>query len=169
MPTPPPSLELGDIAAADRTGRIGVMYVRGLIAQAGIRHEEGSPGEDYGAVDLTAHLTSAAVTVQIKTAAGKRLNRDGTYSVPVSRAWCAKWASQQIPVYLVLVVISKKGYAEMVTQAKRSTVWHAHAYWVQVNDAQPGTVRVPVQNRLQLDTFEAWDEQVKRIFTGGAI
>lgn len=164
----PSRVTVGDIAAADRTGRIGVMYVRGLLAQAGIRQEETAPGEDYGAVDLTVHLKSAPVTVQIKTATAKRRNADGTYSVPVSAVWCAKWAAQKVPVYLVLVVLSKKDYAAMVTQAARSTVWHAHAYWVQVNDAQPGTVRVPVQNRFHLGTFEVWDEQVERVFTGGA-
>lgn len=162
-----PSVNVGDIAASDRTGRIGVMYVRSLIAQAGIRHEENAPGEDHGAVDLTTHLTSAPVTVQVKTSSGKRLNKDGTYSVPVNADWCAKWSHQKVPVYLVLVVLSKKDYSAMVTQGARTTTWHAHAYWAQVNDATPGTLRVPVQNRLHLDTFGIWDDQVERCFTGG--
>ncbi|OLT39426.1 hypothetical protein BJF86_08345 [Serinicoccus sp. CNJ-927] len=71
-------------------------------------------------------------------------------------------------MYLVLVVLSRKDFACMVRHAERSTIWHAHAYWTQVNDAQPGTVRVPVQSRLHLDTFQVWDEQVRRFFTGGA-
>lgn len=162
------SLFTGGIASSDRVGRIGAFYVRSLIAQAGISHEETSSGEDYGAVDLTAHLTSAAVTVQVKTGTAQRQNKDGTYSVSVKADWCDKWAKQKIPVYLVLVVLSRNDFATMVKQSKRSTTWHAHAYWTQVNDAQPGTVRVPVQNRLHLDTFRVWDEQVERVFTGGA-
>lgn len=168
MPAMPPSPTSGDIASADRTGRIGVLYVRGLIAQAGIRQEETSPGEDYGAVDLTVHLASAPITVQVKTGTQHRRTKDGFYSVPVKDAWCAKWARQKVPVYLVLVVLSKSDYAAIVTQQARSTTWHAHAYWVQVNDAQPGTVSVPVQNRLHLGTFEVWDDQVEASFTGGA-
>lgn len=164
--SPPPPL--GDIASADRIGRIGTYYVRSLAAQAGIRNEETSPGEDYGAVDLTVHLTKSPVTVQVKTGTSQRRNNDGTYSVPVKAEWCAKWSNQGLPVYLVLVVLSRKDFASMVTQAERSTTWHAHAYWTQVNDARPGTVRVPVQNRLHLDTFRVWDDQVRRVFTGGA-
>lgn len=159
---------IGDIASADRIGRIGTYYVRSLAAQAGIRNEETSPGEDYGAVDLTVHLTKSPVTVQVKTGTSQRRNKDGTYSVPVKAEWCAKWSNQGLPVYLVLVVLSRKDFACMVTQAERSTTWHAHAYWTQVNDAQSGTVRVPVQNRLHLDTFRIWDDQVRRVFTGGA-
>lgn len=158
----------GGIASADRIGRIGTYYVRSLAAQAGIRNEETAPGEDYGAVDLTVHLTKSPVTVQVKASTAQRLNKDGTYSVPVKAEWCDKWSKQGLPVYLVLVVLSRKDLATMVTQSKRSTTWHAHAYWVQVNDARPGTVRVPAQNRLHLDTFRVWDEQVERVFTGGA-
>lgn len=163
-----PSQSTGDIASSDRTGRIGMLYVRGLVAQAGFRQEETSPGEDYGAVDLTVHLASAAVTVQVKTATQPRRNRDDTYSVSVSDVWCAKWAQQKVPVYLALVVLSKSDFAAGVTHGPRSTTWHAHAYWVRVNDAQPGSVRVPVQNRLHLGTFRAWDEEVEQVFTGGA-
>lgn len=143
------------------------MYVRGLLAQAGIRNGEPPPGEDYGAVDLTVHLTSAPVTAQIKTGRQRR-NRDGTYSVTLKPEWCAKWAGQKVPVYLVFVALSKKNYCDLVSQGGYSTTWHAHAYWLQVNDAQPGTVRVPMKNRLNLDTFEGWDEDVERAFTRGA-
>jgi len=167
MAAPYPEPAVGDIAASDRTGRIGAFYVRSLIAQAGIRQEETSSGEDYGAVDITVHLNSAPVTVQVKTGTLHRRNRDSTYSVSVTPEWCSKWAKQKVPVYLVLVVLSKKDFETMVTQADRSTTWHAHAYWVLVNDARPGAVRVPVKNRLHLGTFEVWNEQVERVFTGG--
>lgn len=164
VPLPGP----GDIAPGDRTGRIGVMYVRSLLAQAGIRNEESSPGEDYGAVDLTVHLSLAAVTAQVKTGMKKRRNNDGTYSVALKPEWCAKWSGQKVPVYLVFVALSKHDYADLVTQSGRTTTWHAHAYWLQVNDAAPGTIRVPVQNRLRLETFVSWDEDVEQVFTGGA-
>lgn len=157
----------GDIEPSDRTGRIGVMYVRGLLAQAGIRHEESSSGEDYGAVDLTVHLTNAAVTAQVKTGVKDRPNRDGSYSVSVTEDWCRKWERQKVPVYLIFVALSKKYYYDVVYQGKRSTTWYAHAYWIQVNDVLPGTVRVPGQNRLCLDTFEHWDDDVTRVFTRG--
>jgi len=143
------------------------MYVRALLAQAGIRNEESSPGEDYGAVDLTIHLTSAAVTAQVKTGI-KRRNRDSTYSVTLKPEWCAKWEGQKVPVYLVFVALSRRNYCDLVTQKDFSTTLYAHAYWLQVNDAQPGTVRVPVKNRLSLDTFQCWDEDVEHAFTRGA-
>lgn len=164
----PSSQPTGDIASSDRTGRIGMMYVMSLVAQAGIRQGETAPGEDHGAVDMTVHLTSAPVTVQVKTGTHAPRNKDGTYSVSVTADWCAKWAKQKVPVYLVLVVLSKKDFAAGVTHGSRSTTWHAHAYWVRVNDAKPGTVRVPVHNRLHIDTFRVWDEEVEQVFTGGA-
>jgi hypothetical protein len=145
-----------------------MLYVMSLVAQAGIRQGETLPGEDHGAVDMTVHLTSAAVTLQVKTGTQQRRNKDGTYSVHVKSDWCAKWAKQKVPVYLVLVVLTKKDFAAGVTHGSRSMTWHAHAYWVRVNDATPGTVRVPVHNRLQLETFRAWDAEVERVFTGGA-
>ena len=164
VPSSPPT---GDIPPSDRTGRIGMLYVMSLVAQAGIRQGETSAGEDHGAVDMTVHLTSAPVTVQVKTGTQPRRNKDGTYSVPVKADWCAKWAKQKVPVYLVFVVLTKRDFAAGVTHGQRSTTWHAHAYWVRVNDAEPGTVRVPVQNRLQLETFQAWDAEVEQVFTGG--
>ena len=55
------------IGGSDRTGRLGVMYFRSLLAQAGVAHGEFSPGEDYLAVDVTVELPVGGVRVQIKT------------------------------------------------------------------------------------------------------
>ncbi len=143
------------------------MYVRSLLAQAGLRNEETSPGEDYGAIDIAVHLRPAVVTAQIKTRITPRRNKDETYSVSITAKWCAKWQEQKLPVYLIFVVLSRKDHGKLVIHDDRSTTWHARAYWVQVNDAKSGTIKVPICNRLDFNAFSRWDDDVTRVFTKG--
>jgi hypothetical protein len=70
------------IKSADRIGRLGVMYFRSLLAQAGVVHGEISSGEDHLAVDITLEFVAGGARVQIKTGT-KSLNKDGSLTVPV--------------------------------------------------------------------------------------
>jgi hypothetical protein len=144
------------------------MYVRSLLAQAGIAHSEGNPGEDYKAIDVTAHLSRGVVTAQVKTRISPRLSKDSTYySISVTEEWSEKWKGQVLPIYLVLVALAKREYCHMVGHGQKFTTWHAHAYWTQVNDTKRGIVRVPVQNRLTMDTFVQWEHDILDAFTKG--
>lgn len=142
------------------------MYLRGLLADCGIGNNETSPGEDYSAIDLWAYLPSGVVGVQVK-AGRQRLNRDETYSVSVTEAWCQKWAGQNLPIFLVYVALSGRDDL-LITHHAKSTTWKAHAYWHRVNDASPGTVRVPMQNRVNQATFQDWEKLIRQDFTRGA-
>jgi len=164
MPTPHRSVA-GHIAPADRAGRIGVMYVRALMAQAGVGSSETSPGEDYWGVDLTGLLKHGSVFIQVKCGRTP-CNRDASYSIPLTPEWCEKWSHQSTPIYLVYVALSRRDDSAVVAHLARSTTWHAHAYWTQVNDAKPGTVRVPAQNRLTLDTFLHWENELRSGYQG---
>lgn len=150
----------GHIAPADRAGRIGVMYVRALMAQAGVASTETSPGEDYWGVDVIGLLKHGSVFLQVKCGRARR-NGDESYSVRLLADWCEKWAHQTTPIYLVYVALSRRDDSTLVTHLAKSTTWHAHAYWTRVNDAQPGTVRVSVQNRFSLDTLLAWENELR--------
>ena len=160
MPAPAVAQIAGHIAPADRAGRIGVMYVRALMAQAGVASTEMSPGEDYWGIDAIGLLRHGSVFIQIKAGRARR-NADGSYSVAVTPEWCEKWSRQTTPIYLVYVSLARRADDAVVTHLVRSTTWHAHAYWARVNDALPGTVRVPVQNRLTLDTFLDWEAELR--------
>ena len=63
---------LGDMSAwetiplSDRKGRLGVTYVRTVLAQAALPNEETTGGEDHMAVDLNVQFPAAPVRVQVK-------------------------------------------------------------------------------------------------------
>jgi Domain of unknown function (DUF4365) len=139
------------------------MYVRALMAQAGVASSETSPGEDYWGIDVTGLLRHGAVFLQVKSGRARR-NADGSYSVSLLSDWCTKWSQQSTPIYLVYVALARRDDPAVVAHLPRSTTWHAHAYWIQVNDAEAGTVRVPVQNRLTLDTFLAWEDGLRSCY-----
>jgi hypothetical protein len=149
------------IGGSDRTGRLGVMYFRSLLAQAGVAHGEFSPGEDYLAVDVTVELPVGGVRVQIKTGT-KRMNKDGSVTVPVTDEWAAKWAAAQVPVFLVYVKLGTSAPAQWIEHNAAHTVVFAKALWTQVNAVNGRSVRVPAQNRLTAKTFDAWANEFER-------
>ncbi|MFZ2243060.1 MAG: DUF4365 domain-containing protein [Gordonia amarae] len=146
---------------SDRTGRVGVMYVRSLLAQAGVANAEFSPGEDHLAADANVDFPMGPVRVQIK-AGRKRLNKDGSITVPVTESWKAKWAVPVIPVYLIYVRLGKEEPAAWIEHESDRTVVHATALWTRVNAVKGRSVRLPAQNRLTAATFEGWADEFAR-------
>jgi hypothetical protein len=126
-----------------------------------VPHGEFSPGEDYLAVDVTVELPAGGVRVQIKTGT-KKLNKDGSITVPLTDAWIAKWAEAQVPVFLVYVKLDRSAPAQWIKHNPAHTVVYAWALWTQVNSVTGQSVRAPAQNRLTAKTFEAWAEEFKR-------
>ncbi|ORA27376.1 DUF4365 domain-containing protein [Mycobacterium aquaticum] len=149
------------IKGADQIGRLGVMYFRSLLAQAGVAHGEFSGGEDHLAVDVTVELVTGGVRVQIKTGT-KALNKDGSLTVPVKNAWKAKWSEALVPVFLVYVHLEKKPPLDWIAHEDAHTVVHARALWAKVNAVKGQSVRLPAQNRLTAATFDTWSEEFKR-------
>ncbi|AMU20022.1 DUF4365 domain-containing protein [Mycobacteroides abscessus] len=143
------------IKSADQIGRLGVMYLRSLLAQAGVAHAETSSGEDHLAVDMTLEFIAGGVRVQIKTGT-KATNKDGSLTVPVTDAWKAKWSAAQVPVFLVYVRLEKSTPTEWIEHPDRHTVVHARALWARVNSVKGKSVRLPAQNRLTAETFATW-------------
>jgi hypothetical protein len=146
------------IEQSDRIGRLGVMYFRSLLAQAGVPHGEFSPGEDYLAVDVTVDVPAGGVRVQIKTGT-KRLNKDGSITVPVTDDWKAKWTAAHVPVFLVYVKLQTLTPAKWIEHNAAHTIVFAKALWAQVNAVNGKSVRVPAENRLTAKTFDAWNAE----------
>lgn len=153
----------GPIASDDHIGRMGVMYVRSLLAQAALGNAETSPGEDYLGTDLTVDFPVASIRVQVKTG-HKRQNKDGSFSVSTTKKWRTDWATAQIPVYLVYVHLEKPTPAEWLEHPTAATTVHAHAHWVRVNGVSAATVRVPGANRLTVGTFQDWQKHIAECF-----
>lgn len=151
------------IPLSDRKGRIGVHYVRTLLAQAALPNKEFESGEDHLAVDLTVEFPDAPVRVQVKC--GTRApNKSGSISVPVNADWRNHWCRSKVPVYLVYVRLEKARPAQWVDHVDLSTTVHARAHWVRVNGLSAGSASVPLSNRLRLDTFVTWNKQVAECF-----
>src|SRR5680860_1579379 len=145
----------GSVAPEDRIGRWGVMYVRSLLAQAAVAHNEVPGGEDHLAVDLALIFPEGPVTVQVKCGT-KQPNKDGSITVPVTAAWKKKWADALTPVYLVYVRLEKAPPADWAEHGIAHTTIHARAHWARVNAVSAASVSVPLSNRLTAETFDAW-------------
>lgn len=143
------------VAKSDQIGRLGVMYVRSLLAQAGVVHNEVPGGEDHLAVDLTLTFPVGSVSVQVKTGT-KKPNKDGSISVPTTKSWREKWQEAKTPVYLVYVRLEKEPPTDWLEHADLHTIVHARALWTQVNELSAANAKVPGTNRLTAATFESW-------------
>jgi hypothetical protein len=161
------NVAIGAIPPDDQMGRMGVMYVRSLLAQAALGNNETSSGEDHLATDLSVEFRPAPVRVQVK-AGCKRRNSDGSYSVSITEKWRKDWRDAKIPVYLVYVHLEHKPPAKWLEHPAVSTMVHAHAYWVRVDGVSVATVRVPTANRLTVDTFKVWNSDIEATFGMGA-
>lgn len=151
------------VAEADNIGRFGVMYVRSILAQAGVVHSEVAGGEDHLAVDLALLFPVGPVTVQVKTGT-KRPNKDGSISVPTTGEWRDKWRQAKTPVYLIYVRLEKRPPAHWIEHAELRTTVHARAQWVRVNSLSVASVKVPVSNRLTATTLDGWVDDFERAF-----
>jgi Domain of unknown function (DUF4365) len=151
----------GSVQSTDKTGRMGVMYVRSILAQAGVINNEVPGGEDHLAVDLMLVFPVGPVTVQVK-AGTTTPNRDGSITVPVEESWREKWAQTRTPVFLVYVRLEKEPPNEWVDHADLHTLLHARAHWLKVNGMSGASVRVPLANRLTVKTFESWVAEFNR-------
>lgn len=149
--------DAASLPLTDRIGRFGVLYVRSLLAQAGVAHSETSGGEDHLAGDITVNFPSGACIVQVK-AGTKDRKSDGSITVPVTEAWKTKWANNALPVYLVYVHLEKAPPPDWIGHEDLQTVVHAKAMWSQVNDVSGKSVGLPRDNQLTADTFGLWAE-----------
>lgn len=160
---PRKTISVGDVGSAraiaksDQIGRLGVMYVRSLLTQAGVVHNEIPGGEDHLAIDLTLTFPVGSVSVQVKTGT-KSPNKDGSISVPTRQDWRDKWHAAKTPVYLVYVRLEKEPPADWIEHADLSTLIHARALWTRVNDLSVANAKVPESNRLTAATFGGWVE-----------
>ena len=148
----------GAVATSDQIGRWGVMYVRSLLAQAAVVHNEVPGGEDHLAVDLALIFPKGPVTVQVKSGT-KRPNKDGSITISVTEDWKKKWSATLTPVYFVYVRLEKAAAADWAEHGDVWTTMHARAHWLRVNDVSAASVRLPIANRLTASTFNGWVDE----------
>lgn len=151
------------IPLSDRKGRLGVTYVRTVLAQAALPNEETTGGEDHLAVDLNVQFPAAPVRVQVKCGTRKP-NKSGSITVPVEPGWRDRWCAMKIPVYLVYVRLERGQPGAWLEHPSLSTTVHVRAHWVRVNGLSAASARVPVGNRLTLETFGTWNQQLEACF-----
>lgn len=139
------------------------MYVRSILAQAGIINTEVAGGEDHLAVDIVAVLPVGPITVQVK-AGTKKPNKDGSISVSTTQAWREKWAAAKTPVFLVYVRLEKELPTDWIGHEDLHTVLHARAQWLKVNDLSVASAKLPKRNRLTAETLDKWVEEFNTAF-----
>lgn len=139
------------------------MYVRSLLAQVGVVHNEIPGGEDHLAVDLVLVFPVGPVTVQVKTGT-KRPNKEGSIAVSTTPEWRDKWREARTPVYLVYVRLERKPPARWIEHEDLRTTVHARAHWLRVNGLSAASAKVPVRNRLTAITFDGWVKEFEQAF-----
>jgi hypothetical protein len=147
----------------DRKGRLGVNYVRSVLAQSALPNKEFDSGEDHMAVDLTVEFPAAPVRVQVKCGT-RSPNQSGSISVPINSDWRDHWCASKVPVYLVYVRLECAAPRDWIDHDDDHTTVHAHAHWVRVNGVSAASVSVPLANRLSIDTFATWNDEVEACF-----
>lgn len=156
--------EYESLSMSDRKGRLGVNYVCSVAAQAALPNPEFKSGEDHLAVDINVEFPAASVRVQVKCGT-RSPNRSGAISVPLNAKWRAHWSRSKTPVYLVYVRLERVNPHDwIVHDGDTHTTMHAHAHWVRVNGVSAASVSVPLSNRLSIDTFASWNEDVEACF-----
>lgn len=65
-------------------------------------------------------------------------------------------------MYLIYVRLEKTPPNDWIEHANLHTLLHARAHWARVNNVSGSSVRVPVQNRLDLNTFDAWVDEFNK-------
>ncbi len=144
----------GTLANTGRKARYGVAYLRSVCSQAGVPMSETSPDEDVLATDCTVSFAEAEVLVQVKCTSSSTL--DGKSAVVrLKPEWCRKWALRRVPVYLVLVIVTKD-VTTWMTHHATGTDHAAAAYWLRVDGVDAKNVHVPKSHRLSVDTFDQW-------------
>lgn len=152
------------LSMTDRKGRVGVNYVCSVVAQAALPNPEFKSGEDHLAVDLNVEFPASPVRVQVKCGT-RSPNKSGSISVPLDAKWRVKWSQSKIPVYLVYVRLEREQPKDWIRHdSDAHTLVHAHAHWVRVNGVSGASVSVPLSNRLSIDTFAAWNDDVEACF-----
>lgn len=151
---------------SDRTGRLGVMLMRAICAQAGVGCSETSPGEDHLAIDVKVEFPKGDVRVQIKSGTATP-NVDGTLSVSVTDDWIAKWRRNHLPAYLVYVRLPHNDWGALLEHGDGTTLMYAQAYWARVDELSESPVRLRPENRLTMETFLEWEHHVDDKVRGG--
>lgn len=158
-----PSQAPAYVPNTDRTGRLGVAYVRTICSQAGIGCDETTGGEDHLATDLTLQFAMSPVRVQVKSGGLKPL-KDGTLSLAVSDKWARKWRDARVPTYLIYVRLGHPDHNSLLRHNIQSTTALLHGYWMRVNNISPGQLYIPVANRFTLDTLTVWARDIEAAF-----
>ena len=146
--------------------RYGLSYLRSICSQAGVGMTETAPDEDVLAVDCSVEFPEAAVRVQVKctsqwSIAGAQL----TY--PVEEAWVRKWDSIKVPMYFVVVIVSKD-LERWVRQEDSGTFHETAAYWVRIVPGKTGaSIDIPKKQRLSKITMAVWHNDLLSLFTSG--
>lgn len=155
--SPPSSYSI--LPDSDRTGRIGVAYMRALCAQAGVGCSETTPGEDHLAIDMKVEFQQGDVRVQIKSGSQEPLS-DGSISISVKDSWISKWTANMLPAYLVYVRLPGKDWPTILTHEPDTTKWNAYAYWARVDCLKSSPIHLAPKNRLTIDTFMQWQSDI---------
>lgn len=148
-------------------GRFGVAYLRMIASQAGIGLNETSPDEDVLAIDCDLCFAIANVRVQVKCSSQFQITgRSASWSADSS--WCGKWKQSLLPVYFVLVILDSETQEQWVEHHDYGTLQRAAAFWVRVNqlDDDAASISIPKSQRLSIDTFHIWENELLACFSG---
>lgn len=147
-----------------RKARFGVGYVQTLSAHAGLGFTETGPDQDVLAVDCALDFPEASVRVQVKCTSTLTLpGRSASWKV--KPAWNKLWSTSKSPVYLVIVMVPKDFDKWIDHSYVGTNLTKTAAFWARVdNQSINGSVNIPKSQRLTVDSFPLWRDDMLSVY-----
>ncbi len=136
-----------------------------ICAQSGFTAAEGRQDEDVHAIDATVKLRGASAYVQLKCTSSPAQTAAG-YRVDFEDVWVEKWKEENLPVYVVLVVVPPDHHDWIDHTSANATLHRSSAYWARF-DPDSAMKSITVSERLTKSTMKQWQQDVDALFAGG--
>ena len=151
-----------------RKSRYSLSYLYAICAQAGLSAQETRQDEDIEAIDAWVNLVGAPVPVQCKCTSSPEETRAG-YRVDFEDGWITSWKEQQLPVFIVLVVVPTGHNLWIDHTLDTVTLHRTAAFWGQFDPtSEAKSITLKRSDRSTAESFESWQKRLDEVFVGGS-
>lgn len=111
--------------------------------------------QDINAIDAQLDFLEAPLRVQLKCTSRLTITGRGL-RFPLKQEWIRKWRRSKLPVYLLVIVLSRD--TDWIRHNPPMTIADATAYWARVDTIDPGTPSILIgpENTVDKTTIASW-------------
>lgn len=135
-------------------------FLKMLASAAGAPVSFTPQDQDFNAIDAQLTFAEAPIPVQLKCTSTLKPS-DAGLRFPLKEAWIRSWRRSLLPVYLVVVVLSRE--SEWIRHEESTTIANAKAFWARVDQLELGTPSILMSHDHTLDdgTIDTWIDALK--------